>query len=140
MDGPILFYDGDCGLCDATVRFVLRHERGAEFRFAPLQAPLARRLLAPHGVAAGDLSSMLVLEGGRLWRESDAAARILRRLRMPWRLLAEAMALCPRGLRDRAYRFVGRRRHRWFGRSRAQACPVAAAPASAAEVRERFLG
>ncbi|MGE0803331.1 MAG: DUF393 domain-containing protein [Lautropia sp.] len=135
VSSPILLFDGECNLCDATVRFVLQHERAAEFRFAALQSAPARELLAPFGVAPDDLSTVLVLEGNRLWRESDAVVRILRRLRLPYRLLA-ALALLPRGLRDRGYRFVGGRRYAWWGRRESgDVCPTAT-PAQ----RERFLG
>ena len=38
-------------------------------------------------------------------------------------MLAVALRLVPRALRDAAYDFVARRRLRWFGRA-SQACPL----------------
>ncbi len=35
-DGPILLYDGDCGVCNAAVWFIIDRDPGARFRFAPL--------------------------------------------------------------------------------------------------------
>ena len=113
---PILFYDGVCNFCNATVRFVLSHEREPVFRFAALQSAQARALLAPLGVAAEDLSSMLVLYQGRLLRESDAALHVLSRLHAPWRWLS-VFKIVPRALRDYVYRAIGARRYRWWGRS-----------------------
>ncbi|MGQ0696615.1 MAG: thiol-disulfide oxidoreductase DCC family protein [Panacagrimonas sp.] len=131
MSAPILFYDGVCNFCNATARFVLSHERAPEFRFAALQSAQARALLAPLGIAAGDLSSMLVLHDGRLLRESDAALHVLSHLAAPWRWLA-VFRFVPRGLRDSVYRAIGTRRYRWWGRS--EACiPI---PAT---TRTRFL-
>lgn len=131
---PVLLFDGECGLCDATVRFVLRHERAGEFRFAALQSPQARALLAPFGVDGRDLSTMFVLEDRRLWRESDAVVRLLQRLRLPYRLLAALLSMLPRPLRDRGYRFVGARRQAWRGAGASTTCAML--PAA---VRARFL-
>ena len=36
--GSMIFFDGVCGLCNATVDFVLRHDTQAVFQFSPLQA------------------------------------------------------------------------------------------------------
>jgi predicted DCC family thiol-disulfide oxidoreductase YuxK len=47
----VVFFDGVCGLCDRWVQFVLPRDRGARFRFAPLQGALAARELPP-GVAS----------------------------------------------------------------------------------------
>ena len=45
----VVFYDGVCGLCDRTVRFLLRRDRRDRLRFAPLQGEVARKLLPPLG-------------------------------------------------------------------------------------------
>ena len=132
MNAPILFYDGVCRFCDASVRFVLRHERQPRMCFMALQAREAASLLAPHGIASDDLSSMLVLDGDRLLRESDAAIFLARGLRQPWRLLGTSLRFIPRRLRDAAYRSIGRRRYQWWGRS-TRCIPVPP------EHRHRFL-
>jgi predicted DCC family thiol-disulfide oxidoreductase YuxK len=129
---PLLLYDGECGLCDRSVQFILRRDRAGRFRFAPLQAPASRALLGELGYDPDALDSVvLVDEDGRPWRESDAAVRTLARLGYPWRAGA-ALRIVPRALRDAAYRFVARRRMRWFGG--ADACRL-----PAAGERQRFL-
>jgi len=100
---PLLFYDSDCNLCDRTVSFVLRRERGPDFLFVPLQSAAARERLGPWGVQREDLSSMLVLAEGRLYRKSAALIEVLKRLEAPWNWLRIAV-LIPRPLRDLAYR------------------------------------
>ena len=114
---PILFYAGVCHFCDATVRFVLRHEQRPTMRFMALQSEQAPRYLAQHGVTHGDLKSMLVLDGDHLLRESEAALFLCRQLRWPWRWLGGLLALVPRRLRNAAYRIIGSKRYRWWGRS-----------------------
>jgi predicted DCC family thiol-disulfide oxidoreductase YuxK len=35
--GPVLFFDGECGLCNRVVRLMLRLDRRGRLRYAPLQ-------------------------------------------------------------------------------------------------------
>ena len=59
------------------------------------------------------------------------AVRIAAHLSFPWSLGALGI-LTPWFLRDMAYRFVAKRRYKWFGRSEACRVPTP-------ELRERFL-
>ena len=40
----VVYYDGVCGLCNRTVRWLIRHDRKRILRYAPLQSELAREL------------------------------------------------------------------------------------------------
>jgi predicted DCC family thiol-disulfide oxidoreductase YuxK len=127
---PIVFYDGDCGMCTQSVDLILRADRRNVFWFAPLQGETARELLPPLPADPAQWSMVLVDEAG-IHRESDAALRICRRLPGAWRLLG-LLLLVPRFLRDGVYRLVARNRYRVFGRK--DSCRIA----TAAE-RARFL-
>ncbi len=116
MSEAIIFFDGHCRLCNSWVRFVLRYERRPYYRFAPLQSDFASQRLAALGRDAGDLSSVVVLEQGRLWLKSDAAFKLLGQMRWPWRALG-ALRILPRALRDAVYDLVGRWRYAVFGQS-----------------------
>jgi predicted DCC family thiol-disulfide oxidoreductase YuxK len=116
----VILYDGTCGLCDRSVRFVLPRDPRGTFRFAPLQSPWARRALGRHGESPDDLDTFWVVVDAGTARESvraraAAVAFVLARLAFPWRVLA-AVATLPRVLLDRVYDGVARRRYRWFGR------------------------
>lgn len=112
--GTILF-DGLCGLCVPTVRLVLRLDRDGCFRFASLQSAAGMKMASLHGIEAGEPSSVVLIEEGQAYVESEAALRIARRLPWPLRLL-RLLRLVPRTVRDGIYRFVARRRYRWFGK------------------------
>jgi predicted DCC family thiol-disulfide oxidoreductase YuxK len=114
---PVVLFDGACNLCNGAVRFVTRHDRAGRFDFAALQSEPGARLLRERrpGVAVGDPETLVLIEGARVYTHSDAALRIARGLDGAWPLLG-LLALVPRFIRDAAYRFVARRRHRWFGR------------------------
>ena len=130
MEDVILF-DGECNLCDWSVRFVVRHDPRARFRLAALQSPVGRRLLAERGGDPRGIDSVVLIEGERWYARSEAALRIARGLAGPWRLLS-ALRIVPRPLRDWAYDAVARNRFRWFGRRDACLLPTPA-------LRERFL-
>lgn len=112
---PVILFDGECNLCSATVRFVMRRERAPWCRFAALQSESGRRLVREAGGDPAALDTFYLKEGDRLLARSDAALAVARHLRWPWRAAGGLRAL-PRGWRDALYNFVARNRYRWFGR------------------------
>jgi predicted DCC family thiol-disulfide oxidoreductase YuxK len=119
---PLLLYDGTCGFCSATVRFVLRHDRRGTVRFATLDSRAAARVIGRHPELAGVDSVVWVEPAGPDSPEtvavrSDAVVRVARYLGGPWHATRVA-ALLPRAWRDRAYDWVARHRHRLPGADR----------------------
>lgn len=128
-DEPILLFDGVCNLCNSAVRFVMERDRAASLRFASLQSDAGRALLArfgplPTDVPGGSPATIVLIEDGRAFTRSDAALRVAGHMRAPWPWLG-FLRLVPRGLRDRVYDFVSRRRYRWFGTTDACRLPTA---------------
>lgn len=117
---PVVLFDGDCTLCNASVRFIVRRDPGGRFAFRPLQDDVSRRALAALGHPRPPDSIALLDSSGARFR-SDAALAIAARLGFPWNLAGVFRAV-PRPLRDAVYDFIARRRHRWFGRP--DACGV----------------
>jgi predicted DCC family thiol-disulfide oxidoreductase YuxK len=128
--GPILFYDGQCGLCARSVRWCLRHERRGSLRFAPLQGSTYAALARPDRLR--ELESMVLLDADGLHLQSEAALRLLELAGGGWSCLARIGRALPRPLREGAYRWVARHRRAWFGT--AESCPLPGARDS-----QRFL-
>lgn len=109
-----MLYDGACGFCSASVRFVLAHERRQSLRFASLQSTTASALRAQHPELRAVDSIVWVepsAEGGaRVWVRSAAVLRIARYLGGLWRVAAIGYFV-PQRLRDRLYDFIARHRH-----------------------------
>lgn len=127
----VVLFDGVCNLCAASVRFIVRRDPNACFRFATLQSDAARQLLIRHQQPADKFDSVVLIEDGRVFEKSTAALRIARRLTFPWPLFF-ALVVVPRAIRDAVYSFVVRRRYRWFGRSDACMLPTP-------DLQHRFL-
>lgn len=132
----IVLYDGVCGLCDGLVRFVLPRDRAGRFRFAALQSPVAREILARHGKDPRALDTLYVAvpDGAgseRLLERARAVLHVLRALGAPWSATALAAPL-PTSLLDAGYGVVARHRYRIFGREEACLVPKP-------EWRDRFI-
>lgn len=110
-----MVFDGDCVLCSANARFILRHDRRGRFRLATMQGEAGAALMARCGIDPLDPETFILVEGERVRRDSDAALAIAEGLGWPWTMLA-ALRIVPRPLRDALYRLVARNRYRWFGR------------------------
>jgi predicted DCC family thiol-disulfide oxidoreductase YuxK len=107
----VVLFDGDCGLCDRVVRFLLWADRARALRFAPLGGPTALGL----GEASGAPYQTLVVHvDGRRVERSEAVLLACSRLAWPWRAAA-ALRIVPLGWRDAVYRLVARHRRRLFG-------------------------
>lgn len=109
----ILFFDGYCGLCNASVQFVLRHERASDLHFAALQSSFATERLRALQLLP---DSLVLYANGVYYTESDAALRLSKYLRwyLRWMVL---LLIVPQFLRNGIYRLVAKRRYAWFGRT-----------------------
>ncbi len=120
---PVILFDGVCGLCNAWVDFVLKHDRAKRFRFSPLQSGFAARALTEHGLDATKLGSIVLLDGGRAATESTAVIQIFAGLGIPWSL-ARVLFLVPRSIRNASYRTSAKHRYRIGGRENACRMPT----------------
>ncbi len=114
--GPILLFDGVCNFCNASVNFVIDHDPDARFRFAALQSEAGQALLRAHDLGELPLSTMVLLDGGKAYLDSEGVLRTALLLGGAFTLLAPLLLL-PRALRDPLYRAFARNRYRLFGRA-----------------------
>lgn len=114
MDGPMLFFDGVCTLCNNSVRFILKREKDESLTIASLQSKTAEAAMHQFGKTT-DLKSLVLLENGKLYIESDAALRTSGYLRFPWNL-GKVFLIVPRFMRDGVYRWIAKNRYKWFGK------------------------
>jgi predicted DCC family thiol-disulfide oxidoreductase YuxK len=114
-NGPIIYFDGVCNLCEGSVQFILRIDRKNIFRFASLQGRAGQDMLAQHQMSGDDLKSFVLQEGDNIYTRSTGALRVLRLAGGAWTLLY-AFIIIPRFLRDAVYGIISRNRYRWFGK------------------------
>ncbi len=128
---PIILFDGVCNLCNASVQFIIQRDPQARFKFAALQSAVGEELLKRHAIAGDSLDSIVLVEAGKVYAESEAALRIGRHLSGLWSVLYWGIVI-PRPIRNGIYRWIARNRYRWFGQQESCMLPTK-------ELRARFL-
>jgi predicted DCC family thiol-disulfide oxidoreductase YuxK len=113
--GPIILFDAECVLCSANAHFVLKYDKARHFWLASMQGEIGAALFRQNGLDPADPTSILVVNGAEVHKDSDAVLRIYAGLGYPWRIMA-MFRLVPRLIRDPIYRLVARNRYRWFGK------------------------
>jgi predicted DCC family thiol-disulfide oxidoreductase YuxK len=128
----ILFFDGECGLCNrAVVRFLQWENGDCRVHFAPLQGDTARKQLTPEQ-AEPPFSSLLVWDGQALHERASGLRVLAKELRFPWRNLAMlGLRIIPVGWLNAGYDMVARHRYR--------ASKFSCAVHADAKSRRRFL-
>ncbi len=129
--GALVIFDGVCNLCEASVNFIIRHDKHDVFRFVPSQSELGSALQQQYGINTAGLDTAVLIRDGKIFTESDAAVRIAASFDGPWRLLGLARWVL-RPLRNWAYRRIANNRYAWFGRKDVCLMPTP-------EIRRRFL-
>lgn len=132
---PVLLYDGVCGVCNRSVRTILRLDPTGPLRFAALQSVFAKAIIERHPDIADVDSAVFVDHPGqpseRVAVRSEAVLRVADYLGGPWRAFKVARVI-PAPLRDWLYDRFAAIRYRAFGKY--DSCPL-----PAPEVRARFV-
>jgi len=128
---PVVLYDGVCGLCSKTVRFLIKRDRDQILVFAPLQGETAAKLRLEHPNIPRSLDSVVLVDNGRAYLRGKAFLYGSRYLTRPWRW-GWYVRWLPGFLIDLPYRLVAALRYRIWGK--VDACELPA-PAE----RARFL-
>ncbi len=113
--GPLVLYDGVCGLCSRTVLWLIDHDPHRALRFAPLQGSTTAALRATYPDIPQNLDSVVLIDAGRMHLRSKVFLYGARYLTRPWRW-AYALRWLPGPLLDLSYRLVAALRYRIWGK------------------------
>lgn len=125
---PVLLYDGECGLCNALVRFMLRRDRRRVLLFAPLQGRAGQAFLRSRGLGTEDFDSLVFIEDHTradtaFFLRTAGALRALRELGGAWKKLSSILGVVPACCSDLIYKCIARTRYRLFGQYRPTPLP-----------------
>jgi len=119
---PIILFDGYCNLCNASVQFIIKHDKKRHFLLASLQSDAATKILLQLNTESfKNYDSIILVKDGKLYIKSTAALRIARKLNGIIKL-AYIFIIIPRPLRDVVYDFIAKNRYKWFGKK--QSCII----------------
>lgn len=109
MENNIIFYDGDCGFCNKSVQFVLKHEQNNNIRFSALQSNFAKDFFEKIGAEKPDMSTFYFYSNEKMYERSSAALKVVSELKWYLQILKIGWLL-PRFIRDSMYDFIAKRR------------------------------
>ncbi|HNQ12912.1 MAG TPA: DCC1-like thiol-disulfide oxidoreductase family protein [Bacteroidia bacterium] len=112
----LILYDGQCKLCNFWVRFVLKRDKKEKFHFCHRQSEMGKKIISHMPDKIKQHDSVLFMDQGRLFAQSDAIIMILRRLGGIYNLLF-LFIIIPHFIRNFVYRLVARYRYKWFGKT-----------------------
>lgn len=103
----IVLFDGQCGLCERSVGWLIRRDRHGALLLAANDRTTARIAGEPAG---GEASGIVVLDGSRRLVGAPALARALRALGGIWAAAGWTLDTLPRPISDALYRCIAGRR------------------------------
>ncbi len=105
----ILFYDGECGFCNSSVQFVLKHRTHNHIYFATLQSDFAKEQLNKRGIDI-KMDTLYVLKNNIVYNKSSGGLQLTSELSFPFPLF-KVFYIIPKFIRDAVYSFIAKRRH-----------------------------
>jgi predicted DCC family thiol-disulfide oxidoreductase YuxK len=111
---PILLFDGECGFCNKSIQFFLKHEKNKVMSFAPLQSDVGK-LLRTYFEIDEKIDSIILIRSHDAYIKSCAALRLTTYMKGLYPLLISLLVIPP-FIRNLAYNFIAKRRMKWFGR------------------------
>lgn len=116
----LIFYDGECPLCNRAIRFILSADLKGAFYFAPLKGETAAKKIAHLHLKNPNLDTLVLLQNvntsqEKLLIEGKGAFRVLWLLGGKYKLLGW-LSFLPSFPFDAAYRLLARYRYRLFSR------------------------
>jgi len=102
-------------MCNGFVNFLIPRDTKNRFKFGSLQSDAVKDLLQKHNYSGNELSTVLLVEGDRVYAQSTAVLRIARKMDGLWPLLY-AFIIIPAFIRNFLYNLIAKNRYRMFGK------------------------
>ncbi|CAN5225811.1 thiol-disulfide oxidoreductase DCC family protein [soil metagenome] len=110
----IILFDGDCNLCNGTVRFIINRDPTSKFKFASLQSEKGQALLRNFNLSTSDFNTFVYINEDQYFTKSSAALRVLKELGGLWTSFY-LLIIIPKKFRDFLYDIIVHNRYKWFG-------------------------
>lgn len=110
----ILFFDGNCLLCNRIVRLLNKIDKKNKIYYAPLGGTTFQNLTItnkPHAV-----DSVIFYKNGQFFSAWDAVYQLFKLLDFPYKTII-IFNIFPKSLLNQCYFIVANNRIRWFGRA-----------------------
>ena len=116
-----VLFDGDCNLCNRTVKFISKRNQNNIISLLPLQSESAKELMADRDIDAY-ADSVIFIDENAVYFQSKAILAIFKKLNKPYKIIAQIASVFPESLLNFLYRIVAKNRYRWFGKAKIDSC------------------
>ncbi|MDR2273535.1 MAG: DUF393 domain-containing protein [Sphingobacterium sp.] len=107
----IIFFDGDCLVCNRFVQILLKIDTKNTFLFSSLQSDFAKNSL--HTIPQ-NIDSIVYLSPNGTFIRSEAILKICKQLGLPYSILC-FLKILPGKWLDACYDYFAKNRYKWFG-------------------------
>jgi predicted DCC family thiol-disulfide oxidoreductase YuxK len=115
-DKQLVLFDGFCNLCNASVQFIIKHDKKDKFRFAAIQSEVGQQIIKTNHIDTVITDSIILYsEKNGIFYKSTAALRIAMALGFPICVLG-IFLIIPPFLRNWVYDFIAKNRYKWYGK------------------------
>lgn len=115
INNSIVFFDGNCKLCNSSVNFILSRDSVSYFKFSPLTSEFSKNFFNDKKINLSTINSIILFDNGLLFSKSDAILRIIKKLNTPLKY-CWYLKYIPKSVRDFLYDFIANNRYSWFGK------------------------
>ena len=128
----LILFDGVCNLCDASVQYIIKHDKKDVFRYAALQSEVGEKIIKKFEIDRNKIDSILLYsEVDGIYYKSTAALKIASKLGFPRNLMV-VFFIIPAFIRNWVYEYIARNRYKWYGKK--EECMI-----PSPELKSKFL-
>lgn len=128
----LILFDGVCNLCDASVQYVIKHDKNDHFRYTALQSDVGQQILKEYNIDRSKMDSILLYTPDKgIAYKSTAALQIASKLGFPRNVLS-IFLIVPAFIRNWVYDYIAKNRYKWYGKKEECMIPTP-------ELKSKFL-
>ena len=106
----IVIYDGECGFCNSSIRFILKQNPSKKLRFVAFQSELGAQIRQAFEISEG-MESIIAVNKNGYSTKSKAIFQILNHVNSNWKYL-KFLRFVPSLISDFVYTLIANNRYR----------------------------
>jgi len=111
LDKHIIFFDGECGVCNFWVQWILENDKKDKFMFASLQSDFGQRFLTERGLETQQFNTLYLWKPQQYYLiKSKAVLKITNILGGFYKLLSVFGKIFPTSFSNKIYDMISKNR------------------------------
>ena len=132
QDKQLILFDGVCNLCNASVQYIIKHDKKDIFRFTALQSEAGQELIRKFNIDTDNTDSIILYsEIKGICYKSIAALKIASYLGFPRNIMI-IFLIIPPFIRNWVYDYIAKNRYKWYGKRESCMVPTP-------EIKSKFI-